>query len=145
MGVKDLWSILRPTGECSSVNELRGKTVAVDLAAWVCECSTGTWTRTNEVKNPHLRNLFFRTAFLITHEVNLVFVVEGKPSHLKADVIEKRHLNQLCNKKNNDLSQSRDDVNKVSQTRNHFNDVLEQVRKIHLFAHFFSCHTNVTE
>lgn len=36
MGVKDLWPILIPYCERKSICELQGKTVAIDLAGWVC-------------------------------------------------------------------------------------------------------------
>lgn len=37
MGVKDLWSVLEPYSERKPLFELQGKTVAIDLAGWVCE------------------------------------------------------------------------------------------------------------
>lgn len=37
MGIKDLWTILAPYCERKSLQELCGKTVAIDLAGWVCE------------------------------------------------------------------------------------------------------------
>lgn len=37
MGIKDLWTILRPFGERKPLFELQGKTIAIDLSCWVCE------------------------------------------------------------------------------------------------------------
>jgi len=37
MGIKNLWSLLSPYCERKPLYELEGKTVAVDLAGWVCE------------------------------------------------------------------------------------------------------------
>lgn len=36
MGIKDLWPILTPYCERKSICEIQGKTVAIDLAGWVC-------------------------------------------------------------------------------------------------------------
>ena len=39
----------------------------------------------------YFRNLFFRISYLTLMDVKLVFVMEGEPPHLKADVISKRN------------------------------------------------------
>lgn len=131
MGVKNLWSILAPAGELCTINELRGKIVAVDLAAWVCENSNGGWTKSNVVKNPHLRNLFFRTLYLVTHEVHLVFVIDGQAPHVKSETIQKRHVNRSNDGKPKELKNLRDNVDEISINRNRFNDVLHQVSKLY--------------
>lgn len=40
MGVKELWSLLTPFCEKKPLYELEGKTIAIDLACWVCEALT---------------------------------------------------------------------------------------------------------
>ena len=41
MGVTSLWDILDPTGEKGlHLSELTGKTLAVDLSAWIVEMKT---------------------------------------------------------------------------------------------------------
>lgn len=37
MGVKDLWTILVPVRRENSLEDLAGKTLAVDLSGWVCQ------------------------------------------------------------------------------------------------------------
>lgn len=37
MGVKDLWTVLTPVCERTSLWALQGKTVAIDLSAWVVD------------------------------------------------------------------------------------------------------------
>lgn len=37
MGIKGLWSILDAFSERKPLYELFGKTVAIDLAGWICE------------------------------------------------------------------------------------------------------------
>lgn len=40
MGVKGLWSLLTPFCDRRPLYELEGKTIAIDLAGWVCEALT---------------------------------------------------------------------------------------------------------
>ncbi|XP_004387630.1 flap endonuclease GEN homolog 1 [Trichechus manatus latirostris] len=90
MGVNDLWQILEPVKEHTHLHSLGGKTIAVDLSLWVCEAQT-VKKMIGTVMKPHLRNLFFRISFLMLMDVKLVFVMEGEPPKLKADVISKRN------------------------------------------------------
>lgn len=89
MGVNDLWQILEPVKQHIHLQDLSGKTIAVDLSLWVCEAQT-VKKMIGTVKKPHLRNLFFRISYLTQMNVKLVFVMEGEPPMLKADVISKR-------------------------------------------------------
>ncbi|XP_043325254.1 flap endonuclease GEN homolog 1 isoform X2 [Cervus canadensis] len=90
MGVNDLWQILEPVKQHVHLHSLSGKTIAVDLSLWVCEAQT-VKKMIGTVMKPHLRNLFFRISYLMLMDVKLVFVMEGEPPHLKADVISKRN------------------------------------------------------
>ncbi|XP_031213408.1 flap endonuclease GEN homolog 1 [Mastomys coucha] len=89
MGVNDLWQILEPVKQHIHLQDLGGKTIAVDLSLWVCEAQT-VKKMMGTVTKPHLRNLFFRISYLTQMNVKLVFVMEGEPPKLKADVISKR-------------------------------------------------------
>ncbi|XP_034369860.1 flap endonuclease GEN homolog 1 [Arvicanthis niloticus] len=89
MGVNDLWQILEPIKQHIHLQDLSGKTLAVDLSLWVCEAQT-VKKMIGTVMKPHLRNLFFRISYLTQMNVKLVFVMEGEPPKLKADVISKR-------------------------------------------------------
>ncbi|XP_007945674.1 flap endonuclease GEN homolog 1 [Orycteropus afer afer] len=90
MGVNYLWQILEPVKQHTHLQSLSGKTIAVDLSLWVCEAQT-VKKMIGTVMKPHLRNLFFRISFLTLMDVKLVFVMEGEPPKLKADVISKRN------------------------------------------------------
>ncbi|XP_075856680.1 flap endonuclease GEN homolog 1 [Microcebus murinus] len=90
MGVNDLWQILEPVKQHIHLHDLGGKTIAVDLSLWVCEAQT-VKKMIGTIVKPHLRNLFFRISYLMQMDVKLIFVMEGEPPKLKADVINKRN------------------------------------------------------
>ncbi|XP_048660735.1 flap endonuclease GEN homolog 1 isoform X3 [Marmota marmota marmota] len=90
MGVNDLWQILEPVKQHIDLQSLSGKTIAVDLSLWVCEAQS-VKKMIGTVMKPHLRNLFFRISYLTQMDVKLVFVMEGEPPKLKADVMNKRN------------------------------------------------------
>ncbi|XP_013789009.2 flap endonuclease GEN homolog 1-like [Limulus polyphemus] len=89
MGVNQLWSVLSPACEPCPLTSLQGKTLAVDLSGWVC--ASQNHTSLEFVKNPHLRNLFFRVSYLLQIGVNLVFVTEGEAPALKYEVMSQRN------------------------------------------------------
>ncbi|XP_064304162.1 flap endonuclease GEN homolog 1 [Phalacrocorax carbo] len=90
MGVTNLWQILEPVRQPVNLSSLKGKTLAVDLSLWVCEAQT-VKKMIGVVTKPHLRNLFFRFAFLTSMGIKLVFVMEGEAPKLKADTMSKRN------------------------------------------------------
>ncbi|KAG7190391.1 hypothetical protein KM043_006499 [Ampulex compressa] len=89
MGVKDLWQILSPLCERKPMYELQGKTVAIDLSCWVVDSQTIT----DNFAQPkmYLRNLYFRTSFLLMQGISPVFVLEGTAPTLKHSTIAKRN------------------------------------------------------
>lgn len=89
MGVTHLWQILQPTAKPIKINDLKKKTLAVDLSIWLCESSTVKYS--SQVLKPHLRNLFFRCQHLLELECTLVFIREGDVIELKRDTMEKRN------------------------------------------------------
>lgn len=54
MGVNDLWQILEPVKQHIHLQDLSGKTIAVDLSLWVCEAQT-VKKMIGTVVKPHLR------------------------------------------------------------------------------------------
>ncbi|XP_018351109.1 PREDICTED: flap endonuclease GEN isoform X2 [Trachymyrmex septentrionalis] len=89
MGVKDLWNVLSPLCEKKPLYELQGKTIAIDLSGWIVDSQT---IIDNMVQpRMYLRNLYFRTAFLLVHGISPVFVLEGKPPILKHKTIVRRN------------------------------------------------------
>ncbi|OAD54035.1 Flap endonuclease GEN [Eufriesea mexicana] len=89
MGVKDLWNILSPLCERKPMYELQGKTVAIDLSCWVVD-SQAVSDNSAQPKM-YLRNLFFRTVFLLMQGISPVFVLEGKAPTLKHNTIARRN------------------------------------------------------
>jgi DNA excision repair protein ERCC-5 len=136
MGVKDLWSILGPVAQPETVNSLRGKCVAVDLSVWVCENMTADFAQTQRVKNPHLRNLFFRAWFLVSHGVRPVFVVEGDAPQLKARVMAARTAARAGTAASS-TQQATQAGGEPRASRNHFKGVL---KKVSIFLKFATRH-----
>uniref|UniRef100_A0A182P3W4 Flap endonuclease GEN n=1 Tax=Anopheles epiroticus TaxID=199890 RepID=A0A182P3W4_9DIPT len=92
MGVKDLWNLLTPHMERKPLFELSNKVVAIDLSGWVCE----SLNVVDYFVHPrfYLRNLFFRTCYLLQTGITPVFVLEGTAPPLKYGVIVKRNQTQ---------------------------------------------------
>ncbi|KAH8351402.1 hypothetical protein KR059_001439, partial [Drosophila kikkawai] len=124
MGVKDLWTVLTPHAERKPINELRGKKVAIDLAGWVCE----SLNVVDYFVHPrhHLKNLFFRTCYLIWEKVTPVFVLEGVAPKLKSQVIAKRNELQFRGVKPKEASAGSSQAPKGDKGRTRFNHVLKQ-------------------
>jgi flap endonuclease GEN len=76
MGVKELWPILSPYSETKPLFELDGEIVAIDLSGWVCD----SLNVVEYVVQPrmYLKNLFYRTAYLLLANITPVFVQEGE-------------------------------------------------------------------
>eukprot|EP00057_Strongylocentrotus_purpuratus_P012879 XP_011667353.1 PREDICTED: uncharacterized protein LOC589174 [Strongylocentrotus purpuratus] len=92
MGVQNLWQILAPVKSEESIESLKGKKIAVDLAIWLVESQvTGMKMMQGRVSKPHLRNLFFRTSIFLRLGVKLVFVIDGTPPELKWEEIARRN------------------------------------------------------
>ncbi|KAL0895644.1 hypothetical protein ABMA27_011725 [Loxostege sticticalis] len=93
MGIKGLWTVLTPYSEKKSLHEIRGETVAVDLSGWVCDSQNVT----DYYVQPklYLRNLFFRTIYLLLADINPIFVLEGDAPDLKRDVMAARNAIQF--------------------------------------------------
>ncbi|KAL3284240.1 hypothetical protein HHI36_018403 [Cryptolaemus montrouzieri] len=89
MRIKYLWTILTPFCERKPLYELPGKTVAVDLSCWICEAQNISEYQVQP--KMYLRNLYFRTSYLLLMEVYPIFVLEGKASELKYDTIAARN------------------------------------------------------
>lgn len=112
MGVKTMWSILSSSGEMLDLRELQGnrvnyenikkidfiyfievfhlslkneKQVAIDLAGWIVQ--NNTCKGMYGVSRPHLRNLFFRVASLISLNIQPIFVLDGDAPDLKKETL----------------------------------------------------------
>ncbi|GIX72072.1 flap endonuclease GEN homolog 1 [Caerostris extrusa] len=74
-------SILSDVCERKDLSYLSGKRVAIDLSGWVVQAIQ--CKELNQLKNPHLRNLFCRVSWLLLNDVHPIFVLEAlvKPKH----------------------------------------------------------------
>ncbi|ALC43084.1 Gen [Drosophila busckii] len=130
MGVKELWTVLTPHADRKPINELRGKKVAIDLAGWVCE----SLNVVDYFVHPrhHLKNLFFRTCYLIWEQVTPVFVLDGVAPKLKSQVIAKRNELQFrgVRPKDKDKDATGTVTNKSDKGRTRFNHVLKQCESL---------------
>ncbi|XP_066257695.1 flap endonuclease GEN [Euwallacea similis] len=93
MGIKDLWSVLAPFCDRRPLYELQNKTLAVDLSCWICEAQNVADYQIQP--RMYLRNLYFRTCYLLLMDVSPVFVLEGKAPELKYDTISARNAVQF--------------------------------------------------
>lgn len=94
MGVKTLWTVIDCSGESFSIDDLRDKTVAIDLAGWVVSNNQCRAIAGGKVAKPHLRNVFFRTAALLTAGVKPIFVLDGAAPEIKRATMEARKATQ---------------------------------------------------
>lgn len=88
MGVQHLWSILEPSKREQNIENLRDKTLCIDLSMWICEAQATKGLK--ELLKPYLRNVFFRTLYLASFGIRPVFVVDGVPPEIKRGTIVKR-------------------------------------------------------
>ncbi|XP_015113351.1 flap endonuclease GEN [Diachasma alloeum] len=89
MGVKDLWNVIESSCDTVSLDTLKNKTIAIDLAGWAVDSQCLKAANDAQI-NMHLRNLFYRTKALLLQGTIPVFVLEGKPPELKKKVIAER-------------------------------------------------------
>jgi len=90
MGVKDLWTIASPCEERISLHQLRGQTLAIDLAGWIVQNQTVAGLN-HRVTRPHLRNLIFRTQTLLGLDILPVFVLDGQAPKIKSATVASRN------------------------------------------------------
>lgn len=128
MGVLNLWKILNSTCEPIDLNELKDKTLAIDLSIWIVENSTIKYNTTNT--KPHLRALFFRCKCLLEIGCKLIFVCEGDVIELKQDTMKKRNQAKYgesqSSQSHSSSSQSSSSQNNIKK-RTRFNRVADEV------------------
>ncbi|XP_026667183.1 flap endonuclease GEN isoform X2 [Ceratina calcarata] len=119
MGVKDLWNIVSPLCDRKPLFELQGKTIAIDISCWIVDSQT--ITDPSMQPKMYLRNLYFRTAFLLMHEISPVFVLEGKAPTLKHNTIAKRNNIRSGNQERNTVHR---------RGRTYFNRILKECKEM---------------
>ncbi|XP_058821465.1 flap endonuclease GEN [Topomyia yanbarensis] len=138
MGIKDLWNVLTPYCERKPLFELNNKAVAIDLSGWVCE----SLNVVDYFVHPrfYLRNLFFRTCYLLQTGIVPVFILEGTAPPLKYGVIIKRNQLQFrgarpkkaanCDKEVRKRTEEKKPCVPKEQKRNRFHNVLKQCEEL---------------
>ncbi|XP_055589047.1 flap endonuclease GEN isoform X2 [Uranotaenia lowii] len=143
MGVKYLWNLLTPYCEKKPLFELNNTAVAIDLSGWVCE----SLNVVDYFVHPrfYLRNLFFRTCYLLQTGIIPVFVLEGSAPPLKYGVIIARNHLQFrgarprktanCDSEEKGAKKppgtaSQTDKGRTEQKRNRFHHVLKQCEEL---------------
>lgn len=86
MGVTDLWEVLSPVARKVQLDDLRGKKLAVDLSGWIVESERAT----QAVRNPVIRNLFYRCNKLLGYGIQPIFVLEGEAPQVKGEALSQR-------------------------------------------------------
>ncbi|XP_014360224.2 flap endonuclease GEN [Papilio machaon] len=124
MGIKGLWAVFAPYCEKKSLHEIQGETVAVDLSGWICDSQNVT----DYYIQPklYLRNLFFRTVYLILADIKPIFVLEGDAPELKRDVMAARNAVQFRGAP----SQSSKTSDKPDVARRRFRGVLKECESL---------------
>ena len=84
MGVKNLWSLLEPTGRRVNIEALSGKRVAVDASIWLVQFIKAMRDeRGDMLPNAHLIGFFRRICRLLYHRISPVMVFDGATPALK--------------------------------------------------------------
>ncbi|KPI93394.1 Flap endonuclease GEN [Papilio xuthus] len=124
MGIKGLWTVFAPYCEKKSLHEIQGETVAVDLSGWICDSQNVT----DYYIQPklYLRNLFFRTVYLLLADIKPIFVLEGDAPELKRDVMAARNAVQFRGAP----SQSSKTSDKPDVARRRFRGVLKECESL---------------
>lgn len=125
MGVLNLWKILSPCCNHIDLNELKNKTLAVDLSIWICENSAQSKSFSQTNTKPYLRALFFRCKYLLELNCKLIFVREGDVIDLKQETMKKRNIARFYNE---NLSQTQSTQStKPIQKRSRYDFVADEV------------------
>ena len=115
MGIKTLWSVIGSAGQPVDLRALQGQTVAIDLAGWVVGSGSKSGA-SQHVMKPHLRNLFFRTAALLSLDIKPVFVLDGSAPELKKATLEARSQTQTKSLSRNRLKGLMNECAKLLET-----------------------------
>ncbi len=73
MGVTNFWKLIESSKQIiDCVSEFDNKTIAIDLSIWLFEFTSLKISNTN--LKMYLRNLIFRTKFLLEKNCKLIFI-----------------------------------------------------------------------
>lgn len=134
MGVLNLWKILCSTCQPVNLEQLRNKTLAVDLSIWICENSLQSRSYNANNTKPYLRALFFRCKCLLELNCKLIFVREGDVIQLKQDTMKKRNQQRFDGQSQTQFSQS---SQKPIQKRSKYDSIANEVILILLGLLFY--------
>src|ERR687883_2035293 len=143
----DLKPIIRPSS--ITISELANKVVAVDAYNTIYQFLATIRGPTGELLTnaqgditSHLSGLFYRNIHLLTENVKLVYIFDGKPNPLKLKEIERRHKikEEASEKYNQALTEGRfEDARKYSQATSILTDTMVEESKKILFLLGIPC------
>ena len=91
MGIRNFWSIVESSGRNISIENLRGKRLAVDIYIWLNQIVRAARTETGEeVPNAHIYIVVLRLCKLLFYGIKPVIVFDGAAPALKKRTIAAR-------------------------------------------------------
>ncbi|XP_050403446.1 flap endonuclease GEN homolog 1 [Patella vulgata] len=94
MGVCNLWNVLEPVKKQTSLSQLSGQTVAIDLGGLVVQSFKASQQSTVTGTFMMIRVLFYRILNLLKLGIKPLFVLDGSAPLIKAENLLKRQLQQ---------------------------------------------------
>uniref|UniRef100_A0A0W0EXQ8 XPG N-terminal domain-containing protein n=1 Tax=Moniliophthora roreri TaxID=221103 RepID=A0A0W0EXQ8_MONRR len=91
MGVKSLWNLLAPVGRPVMLENMEGKTVAIDSSIWIYQFQATMRAKDGRVLvNAHVLGFLRRICKLLFHGMKPVFVFDGGAPALKKATLNER-------------------------------------------------------
>ncbi|KAF9267851.1 PIN domain-like protein [Marasmius fiardii PR-910] len=91
MGVKSLWSLLTPVGRPVSLENMEGRTLAIDSSIWIYQFqATMRGKDGNALNNAHVLGFLRRLCKLLFYGMKPVFVFDGGAPALKRSTLNER-------------------------------------------------------
>ncbi|KDQ14344.1 hypothetical protein BOTBODRAFT_32808 [Botryobasidium botryosum FD-172 SS1] len=91
MGVKQLWTLVKPVGRPVMLETLEGKVLAIDSSIWLYQFqATMRDTEGKALTNAHILGFFRRICKLLFYGIRPVFVFDGGAPVLKRSTINER-------------------------------------------------------
>ncbi|KAL0574982.1 DNA repair protein rad2 [Marasmius crinis-equi] len=91
MGVKSLWSLLTPVGRPVMLENMEGKTVAIDSSIWIYQFQATMRSKDGRVLlNAHVLGFLRRISKLLFFGMKPVFVFDGGAPALKRETLNER-------------------------------------------------------
>ncbi|KAL1740190.1 XPG N-terminal domain-containing protein [Schizophyllum fasciatum] len=91
MGVKSLWQLLAPVGRPVQLENMEGKTMAIDSSIWIYQFQATMRDKEGRVLvNAHVLGFLRRITKLLYYGIKPVFVFDGGAPALKRNTLNQR-------------------------------------------------------